>query len=218
MGSDFYTPSEAARILSRSGKTISERRVRQMLQAGEIAGERPPNGRWRIPQDAVHELLDERREDWKRSESGNRNDSMTAASQTSSQTAPDAALSGPESVRELLSRVESLSRELGRSEARLELTELAESSVREERDRLLGELEQEREERRRLSGQLHQLREPSKETDGEDEGGAASEAPDSQEYVSEGYGRGSSFGEPERGLQSPLRRIRGIAARLLGRG
>ncbi len=204
MGSDFYTPSEAARILSRSGKTVSERRVRQMLQAGEIAGERLENGRWRIPQGAVHELLEERRKDRNR-ESGNR-DNLAQ----SPQTAPDTSLSGPESVRELLSRVESLSRELGRSEARLELTELTESSVREERDRLRLELEREREERRRLSDQLLKLRE-SAETKPQD-------APQSPESISEGEEPGSPTAEPERGLQSPLKRIRGIASRLLGRG
>jgi hypothetical protein len=51
---------------------------------------------------------------------------------------PESLLEAPESVRELMSRGR-LSRELGRSEARLELTEQAESSLREERDRLLAE-------------------------------------------------------------------------------
>jgi chromosome segregation ATPase len=48
------------------------------------------------------------------------------------------------SVSEWLGRVEVLQRELGRLEGRLEITERAESTVKEERDRLLRELEEER--------------------------------------------------------------------------
>jgi hypothetical protein len=57
---------------------------------------------------------------------------------------------GSESVRELMTRG-GLSMELGPSEARLELTEQAENSLREERGRLQAELEAERAERRRLA-------------------------------------------------------------------
>ena len=34
------------------------RRIRQMLQAGELDGEQTETGRWRMPQSAVHALLD----------------------------------------------------------------------------------------------------------------------------------------------------------------
>lgn len=50
-----------------------------------------------------------------------------------------------------------LSYRLGRSEARAELTERAESTLREERDRLARELEEERAERRRLVDRLEGL-------------------------------------------------------------
>ena len=59
---------------------------------------------------------------------------------------------GSESVRELMTRG-SLLKELGCSEARLELTEQVESSLREERVRLQAELEAQRAERRRLAEQ-----------------------------------------------------------------
>lgn len=55
--------------------------------------------------------------------------------------------------------VEDLSYRLGRSEARLDLTERTESILREERDRLLGELAEERAERRRLTERLELLTE-----------------------------------------------------------
>jgi excisionase family DNA binding protein len=140
MGDETYSPSEAARVLSRSGRSISERRIRQMLQAGELEGEQTEGGRWRIPRREVNRLLSERRE------------------REELRKEPESATGAPESVRELMSRVEALSRELGRSEARLELTEQAESTTREERDRLRAELEAEREERRRLAEQLEQAR------------------------------------------------------------
>lgn len=94
-----------------------------MLSSGEIEGERSESGRWRVPQGVVHELLKERRELFRELSENN----LMDTGQTSTETASY----DPESVRELVERVEALSRELGRSEARLELTERAESSVRE---------------------------------------------------------------------------------------
>ena len=52
----------------------------------------------------------------------------------------------------------SLERELGRLEGRLELTERAESTIREEQDRLIRELEEVRFERRRLQEELEAAR------------------------------------------------------------
>ncbi len=136
LGEETYSPTEASRILSRGGRSLSERRIWQMLQGGELEGARDEGGRWRIPRRAVHQLLTERRE---REELRRESESLPG---------------GPESVRELVARVEALARERGRLEARLELTERAESSLREERDRLAAELEREREERRRLAERL----------------------------------------------------------------
>jgi excisionase family DNA binding protein len=51
---DFsYTPAEAARILR-----LSPTRVRQLLQDGELEGERDEAGHWLIPALAVHERLE----------------------------------------------------------------------------------------------------------------------------------------------------------------
>ena len=49
---DYYTPSQAARILQ-----VSRRRVTQMLNNGQLRGEQLNNGRWRIPAAAVATLL-----------------------------------------------------------------------------------------------------------------------------------------------------------------
>jgi len=48
---DYYTPPQAARILS-----LSRRRVTQMLKEGYLHGERSDNGRWKIPAAAVTAL------------------------------------------------------------------------------------------------------------------------------------------------------------------
>jgi excisionase family DNA binding protein len=50
---DFYTPTEAALILR-----VTPTRVRQLLQDGELEGERDEAGHWLIPARAVHERLE----------------------------------------------------------------------------------------------------------------------------------------------------------------
>jgi chromosome segregation ATPase len=137
-GEETYSPVEASRVLSRSGRSISERRIRQMLQAGELEGEQAEGGRWRIPRRVVNRLLTERRE------------------REQLRTEPESLPGAPESVRELVDRVAALERERGRLEGRLELTEQTESTTRAERDRLIAELEAERVERRRLQEQLEE--------------------------------------------------------------
>ncbi len=49
-GGDSYTPTEAALILR-----VTPTRVRQLLQDGELEGERDEAGHWLIPARAVHE-------------------------------------------------------------------------------------------------------------------------------------------------------------------
>jgi excisionase family DNA binding protein len=49
---DTYSSSEAAQMLRKSN-----RHVLQMLESGELEGSKNESGRWRIPQQAVHELL-----------------------------------------------------------------------------------------------------------------------------------------------------------------
>jgi chromosome segregation ATPase len=132
---DFYTPQEAARLLARTDKPISERCIRQMLQTEELKGVRDDRGHWYVEQHEVHRLMEERRE---------------AASQETRES--------PQSAAEFIEIVRDLERGMGRFESRLELTERAESTVQEERDRLLAELEEVRSERRRLQEELENSR------------------------------------------------------------
>ena len=132
---DTYTPKEAECILSRSSKPISERRIRQLLKSGELAGHKDGRGFWHARADEVHRLLEERRDP----------EAPTVASLPTESAV---------SAGELLDRVLELQREAGRLESRLELTERAESTVRDERDRLLLELAAERAERRQLQERL----------------------------------------------------------------
>ncbi len=127
---DSYTPVQAARILR-----VTPARIRQLLQAGELEGERDEAGHWRIPSRAVHEHLERLRRDL-----------------------------FPEGVRadlslsEWVERVEALQRELGRLEGRLELTETSESNLLDERDQLLKERDEAASEARRLRAELDRER------------------------------------------------------------
>jgi chromosome segregation ATPase len=113
-----------------------------LLRAGELEGERDERGRWHVYRREVHRLLEERRDHVQ-------------------EEAPQEARGSLESVREWADRVAiGLERELGRLESRLELTERAESTVREERDRLIRELEEVRAERRQLQEELEAARRP----------------------------------------------------------
>jgi excisionase family DNA binding protein len=130
---DFYTTGEAARILK-----VTEARVRQMLGAGELEGTRDPvSDRWRIPQHAVHARLEQRR--------------PSEAPRTSAD------------AREWIERVTVLERELGRIEGRLQITEVAESTLRDQLEREQRRADEERqradEERDRANRLAEELRE-----------------------------------------------------------
>jgi excisionase family DNA binding protein len=114
---EYYTVSEAAKVLA-----ISERRVRQIAQDGKLEGVRSEDG-WKLFRYSVHGFRDRR--------------AAQEPARGVRESAPD--------VREWIERVTALERELGRLEGRLELTERAESTMREERERLLEELSRERE-------------------------------------------------------------------------
>lgn len=129
---DVYTPSQAARILD-----VSDRQVRHMLQGGELEGGQTESGRWRIPQREVHRVLEERR--------------RRSAADT-----PE----GSQEAAELRLRVEDLQRQLGRLEGRLELTERTESTMQQERERLMADLDRERERAERLEQELQAARRP----------------------------------------------------------
>jgi hypothetical protein len=125
--SDFYVVKDAARILD-----VGEHRVRQMLREGELEGERDPIlDRWKIPKAAVHALREKR---------------------PRQKAPPPTALTGaPSEGADLLSVVRDLERELGRMEGRLQITEVAESTLRES-------LERERERADRLEERAEKLR------------------------------------------------------------
>ena len=122
---ETYTVQEAARILR-----TTERTVRRRLERGEdLKGTKDPTtGRWRVK---AH--------------------SVTAAMPERPPKAAERPLESPESVREYRERVETLQRELGRLEGRLEITEVAESTLREQ-------LERERERADRLEEELRDAR------------------------------------------------------------
>ena len=147
---DTYTTAEAGRILRRSN-----RRILQMLETGELEGEKDESGRWRIPQRVVHELLPSRPP-----RKGTANGTFTARQEF---------LEVSESAVEIQLRIEALQRELGRLEGRLELTAVAESTMREslERERERADAERERTEAlqleaERLREQLAEARAPQR--------------------------------------------------------
>jgi excisionase family DNA binding protein len=139
---DSYTPSQAARVLG-----LTDRHVRHMLDGGELEGEKAENGRWSIPQHAVHRKLEEKR---RRLPAGTAWYGGVYGAEEVPQARQEAA--------ELRVRVEDLQRTLGRLEGRLELTERAESTMQEHRDRLIEDLERERERAERLERELSEAR------------------------------------------------------------
>ena len=137
MEDDTYTTGQAARILK-----VTDRGVRKMIDRGELEAEADERGRHRIPQRAVHAMLEERR--------GSVPSEAVGTGEISAEEAARAA----DEARELRERVQDLQRQLGRVEGRLELTERTQSTMREERERLERLLEEERTERRRLQERL----------------------------------------------------------------
>ena len=136
---DFYTLSEAAQVLE-----ISQRNLLQRLETGEIEGERDPqSGRWKIPKQAADEHV-------------------------AAVSAPEDATEEPygesaEMLRGLVDELGDLHRQLGHLRSRLDRARRAE---KEEREHLLGELEQaqeghrqERERADKLQEEANRLRE-----------------------------------------------------------
>ena len=116
-GDDFYSPAQAARVLG-----VTPTRVRQLLQAGELEGERDGADHWSIPASAVVDRLDRlRRERF-----------------------VEAAGYDPVSARELQERAEVLQRELGRLEGRLESEVNTRRYLEADRALLAKRLERER--------------------------------------------------------------------------
>ena len=106
---EFYTVSEAAKVLGRG-----ERWVRQLASDGVIEGERTTEG-WHLLRSSVHDFRDQ-----------NPSARVTAVAPV------------PPEAREALSKVETLQRELDRLEGRLELTEVAQSTLRDHLERVMN--------------------------------------------------------------------------------
>ncbi len=129
-GRDFYTLKEGADILG-----VTQRRLLERLETGEIQGERDPqSSRWKISKHVVHELVPK-----------------PAPTDPSPKEVPmEEFLEQPtETVQELIGKLGNLQRELGRLRNRLELARGAENTAwQKEKALLLAELEREREGRR----------------------------------------------------------------------
>jgi excisionase family DNA binding protein len=119
----YYSVSEAAKVLSKG-----ERWVRQLASDGVIEAERAAEG-WQLLRSSVHDFRDQ-------------NPPTRVASE---------APVWPPEARDALARVEALQRELGRLEGRLQLTEVTESTLRED-------LARERERADRMEERAEQLR------------------------------------------------------------
>jgi excisionase family DNA binding protein len=105
---EYYTASEAAKLLGISGS-----RVRQLLKTGELEGEQDPlSDRWRVSRASVHARREER---------GMREPQPPSTPSADSTPWVD--------------RIAELERALGRAEATRELTEQAHSTTREALER-----------------------------------------------------------------------------------
>jgi hypothetical protein len=116
---------------------VSPRTVRDYIRSGDLKAKSEGEGvtkRWLVSIDAVQALRD------KRSASGElpRGRRDTAVGDL-------IAAANAVDIGELVAALRDLEHRLGRAEARAELTELTESSLREDRERLLEDLERERE-------------------------------------------------------------------------
>jgi hypothetical protein len=134
---DFYSVDEAARILK-----LTPGRIRQMLRADELEGIPPEEsgGRgWKIPMHAVHDR-----------------DRPARVERSGATEAPEL----PERLSDLEVEVRTLRYELGLSRGRLELTEQAESTLREALDRERERADAERERAEKLQAELDHARLP----------------------------------------------------------
>ena len=131
-GRDFYTLPEAAQILE-----LSQRRLLEWLETGEIEGERDPqSGRWKIPKHAADERL--------------------SAEPSSEAATEEYQGESDEMIRELVDELGNLHRQVGHLKSRLDRARRAE---REERELLLSELQQEREGHRQEGERADRLHE-----------------------------------------------------------
>jgi hypothetical protein len=134
---DFYTVTEAARILK-----LTPGRIRQRLRAGELEGVSPEaSGErgWKIPMHVVHD-----------------HGRPTRVDRSGATEAPDA----PERLLGLEAEVRDLRYQLGLSRGRIELTEKAESTMRDALERERGRADAERERAEKLQAEQDRARLP----------------------------------------------------------
>jgi len=131
---DFYSVDEAAKILQ-----LTPGRIRQMLRAGELEGVPPEEsgGRgWKIPMHAVHDRDRPARVE-----------------------RPPEPPESPERFSDLEAEVRDLRYQLGLSRGRIELTEKAESTLRDALERERQRADAERERAEKLQAELDRARE-----------------------------------------------------------
>jgi hypothetical protein len=125
-----------------AGLNVSPRTVRDYIKAGKLQAKPEGEGverRWLVSVDSLHALRQSRQTS---ADSPHLRRHDIPGGEDAAEIAAD-----------LIATVQDLQYRLGRAEARAELTERAESTVREERDRLLEENE-------RLRGELEEARRP----------------------------------------------------------
>jgi hypothetical protein len=149
-GSGWITTDVAAKALG-----VSPRTIRRFIDRGELEGKLEEEGiakAWMVSIDSLHALRDRRKvEGHDRRESVE----MSAVVDRAEDTLADV-------LRDLAGRLETRIAEATELRTRLEITERAESSLREERERLLADIERERSERdndrQRAEEELQRLR------------------------------------------------------------
>jgi regulator of replication initiation timing len=148
--SGWTTTDQSARALG-----VSPRTVRRFIDRGELEGRKVIEGiveSWEVSIDSLYALRD------KRISEGQVRRNVPRPSEQS-QNMTDTSDTSADHVRDLTDRLLRLSSEVGELRGRLELTEKAESTLQEERDRLRVELEREREDRREAREEAQRLRE-----------------------------------------------------------
>jgi hypothetical protein len=142
---DFYSVDEAARILK-----LTPGRIRQMLRGGELEGIPPGeaesgNRGWKIPMHVIHDR--------------DRPDRVPRVARQGTPEAPGA----PERLSDLEAEVRGLQYQLGLSRGRIELTEKAESTLRDALERERERADAERERAEKLQAEVDELRQPRPE-------------------------------------------------------
>jgi regulator of replication initiation timing len=131
---------------------VTPRTVRRLIDRGELEGRKVREGiveAWEVSIDSLYALRD------KRVAEGQVRGNVRRTSGQGHYTADITS----DHVRDLTDRIIRLSSEVGELRGRLELTVRAESTLQEERDRLVRDLEREREERREAREEALRLRE-----------------------------------------------------------